>query len=239
MTPNFSLGQHFMTDEKVVDKIISHIPSDKIVLEIGPGMGALSQRLSNKSKKLILVEKDKKFEKYLIDFDVIFENVLTTKLPRFDILVSNLAFNIIEPLFMILIRKDFEEIYLTISAGTYKKLLTNRTKFPYVFHKFFQIKKLEDISRHSFQPKPRVDAVFVKLTPIKEQTLFKTLVRMHDQKLKNAIIETLKSKKTKNESRKAYSTQSISALNKRVRNLTLKELKDVEAMLNEEERNIR
>ena len=122
MKPDFNLGQHFMTDEKVINKILSYIPEDKIVLEIGPGKGALSQKLKEKSKKLYLIERDENFQKYLTDFDVLFENVLTTRLPRFDILVSNLAFNIIEPLFMKLIRERFEEVYLTISEGTYKKI---------------------------------------------------------------------------------------------------------------------
>ena len=56
-----SLGQNFLIDKNVLDKIVSLIEiENKSILEIGPGTGNLTSCiLKNNPKKLILVEKDK------------------------------------------------------------------------------------------------------------------------------------------------------------------------------------
>jgi len=59
--PKKSLGQNFLIDKNIRDKIVSHmdIPSDSIVLEVGAGFGMMSFLIARKCKKLFLVEKDK------------------------------------------------------------------------------------------------------------------------------------------------------------------------------------
>ena len=55
-----NLGQHFLKDQNIVDKLVRHInPSrhDEII-EIGPGDGVLTKSIINKVNKMILVEKD-------------------------------------------------------------------------------------------------------------------------------------------------------------------------------------
>jgi len=57
-----SLGQNFLVDEKVLDKIVQAAGLDKndLVIEIGPGLGVLTKELSGKCKQVIAIEKDKK-----------------------------------------------------------------------------------------------------------------------------------------------------------------------------------
>ena len=55
-----SLGQHFLKDQNIVDKLVRHInpsPHDEII-EIGPGDGMMTKSIINKVKKMILIEKD-------------------------------------------------------------------------------------------------------------------------------------------------------------------------------------
>lgn len=52
------LGQNFLINPKVVDKIISNINSDDIVLEIGPGLGFVTEKLVTSAKKVVAVELD-------------------------------------------------------------------------------------------------------------------------------------------------------------------------------------
>ena len=61
--PKKSLGQNFITDNNFLLKMNDHIESSKnnIIIEIGPGKGALTEYLSKKNfKKLFLIEKDNK-----------------------------------------------------------------------------------------------------------------------------------------------------------------------------------
>ena len=55
-----NLGQHFLKDQNIVDKLVRHInpsPHDEII-EIGPGDGMMTKSIINKVKKMILIEKD-------------------------------------------------------------------------------------------------------------------------------------------------------------------------------------
>ncbi len=60
MQPKKSLGQNFLKDEKVLDKIIksAELKPDDFVLEIGPGTGVLTEKLAKKAGHVIAVEKD-------------------------------------------------------------------------------------------------------------------------------------------------------------------------------------
>ena len=61
LKPKKSLGQNFLHDKNIIDKIIqaSEINNKDIVLEIGPGTGNLTKFIINqKPKKLYVIEKD-------------------------------------------------------------------------------------------------------------------------------------------------------------------------------------
>ena len=59
---NKSLGQNFLINEEVIDKIISSSQIDKedLVIEIGPGLGTLTKCLLEKAEKVLCIELDKK-----------------------------------------------------------------------------------------------------------------------------------------------------------------------------------
>ena len=65
--PLKQLGQSFLTDEKVLEKIIkaSEIKASDLILEIGPGIGVLTKKLAERAKKVIAIEKDPKMVEIL------------------------------------------------------------------------------------------------------------------------------------------------------------------------------
>src|SRR6056300_1200338 len=65
--PKKSLGQNFLNDQNVIDKIIETVEiKNKSILEVGPGTGQLTKNILKKfPKKLIAIEKDKILSKLL------------------------------------------------------------------------------------------------------------------------------------------------------------------------------
>ena len=60
ITPTKSKGQNFLLDEKVIEEMITaaQVNKDDLVIEIGPGLGILSEQLANSAKQVLLVELD-------------------------------------------------------------------------------------------------------------------------------------------------------------------------------------
>ena len=63
MKPKKSLGQNFLKDQEILKKIIgvANLKTDDLVIEIGPGQGALTSEILKRTKKLIMIEKDQDF----------------------------------------------------------------------------------------------------------------------------------------------------------------------------------
>ena len=107
--PFKGLGQNFLINEGILKKIIeaADIKPEDIILEVGPGIGTLTQELAKKAEKVIAIEKDKKMveilKETLADFTnikVINADILKTDLTNYKLktknykLISNLPYNI-------------------------------------------------------------------------------------------------------------------------------------------------
>jgi len=112
-------GQNFLIDKSILKKIIesANLKPNDVVLEIGPGIGTLTQELAKRAKKVIAVEKDKKMVEILNEtvrdfknIKVIKEDVLKFKTAALNLrnykLIGNLPFYITSPL----IRKFLEKV---------------------------------------------------------------------------------------------------------------------------------
>ena len=66
-TPTKSKGQHFLLDESVIETMVSaaEVHKDDLVIEIGPGLGILSEQLTKKAKQVLLIELDKEIAEYI------------------------------------------------------------------------------------------------------------------------------------------------------------------------------
>ena len=103
--PKKSLGQNFLIDQKIIDKITNAVEiKNRPILEIGPGTGNLTRSIiKKKPKKILVIEKDKKLVDFLYknfgsDIEIIYEDVLKVnenKLEKDPLTVfGNLPYNI-------------------------------------------------------------------------------------------------------------------------------------------------
>ena len=104
--PKKSLGQNFLHDENIINKIInaSKISSDDQVLEVGPGTGNLTKLIiSQKPKKIYVVEKDKSLaaeleKQYYNKINIINEDILKITNEFYSgkkfLILGNLPYNI-------------------------------------------------------------------------------------------------------------------------------------------------
>ena len=90
--PSKRLGQNFLIDKNVVKKIIkaAELHSKDIVLEVGPGIGALTKEIAKKAGKVIAVEKDQRMveilKKTLKDFkniEIINQDILKFQITNY------------------------------------------------------------------------------------------------------------------------------------------------------------
>ncbi|MFO7793065.1 MAG: 16S rRNA (adenine(1518)-N(6)/adenine(1519)-N(6))-dimethyltransferase RsmA [Candidatus Saliniplasma sp.] len=179
LTPSQSMGQNFLIDENIAEKIVlsAEISEEDTVMEIGPGLGMLTDRLVSLSNDLILVEKDRILSNYLEDryrtnnnVDVISGDVLEIELPTFDKIVSNLPFSISSPLTFKILEHDFKSGILTYQKEYADRLVAEPGEKDYsrlsvMAHTFARVERLFDISKDRFYPRPKVDATVVRLTP--------------------------------------------------------------------------
>src|SRR3989338_1318375 len=93
------LDQHFIVDDRILKREVDYaaVTSEETVLEIGPGIGTLTKHLASSAKKVIVVEKDKKFEPFLKEIpntEVIIGDALKIDFPECDKILSNMPYSI-------------------------------------------------------------------------------------------------------------------------------------------------
>ena len=184
LIPKKSLGQNFLLDKNLCKKIISSLNiKNKIIIEIGPGTGQLTDEIIKfKPKKLILIEKDYKLFKILktkysklnfieiLNIDAIKINLNLNE--NFSI-ISNLPYNIASKLiFDILIKyNNIKEMIFLIQKEVSKKfnyqINTKSNKYNLFLKTITKYEVLFHISNKVFYPNPKVESTLVKITPKK------------------------------------------------------------------------
>ena len=200
------LDQHFLIDEKVIQKFIesAELKESDIVVEVGPGKGNISSLIVSKVKKLYLIEKDERLKHFLNkllrydNVEIIYDSVLDTFIPKCDKIITSLPYSIIEPFIYKIIKCDFKEIIMITGNKYADNVISNKiTKLSLLTNCFFKATKIMDILPESFNPKPRVLSSMIKLVKISENDLsdiliiFRNLFFYGDKKLKNALMESL------------------------------------------------
>ena len=184
-----SLGQNFLIDQNIINKIIDIINiKNKNILEIGPGTGNLTSEILSKSpKKVILIEKDnilanllvKKFKNNVtvINKDVleINENILCDKSL---IVFGNLPYNIsTEILSKWILNLDQDKVWFSYLVLMFQKEVADRIISNFNTKEYgrisilanwrLNIKKIFDIKATSFQPRPKVESSVLFFEPKK------------------------------------------------------------------------
>ena len=183
--PRKRFGQNFLTDQGVIQKIISSInPSDRDhIVEIGPGQGAITEFLLQHCEKLDAIELDKdlipKLEKkfpfenfHLIQFDALKFNYASLYHDQPLRIVGNLPYNISTPLLFHLLDQAsiVKDMHFMLQKEVVDRLAACPNtkaygKLSVITQAQCEVKALFDISPQAFNPPPKVQSAFVRLIP--------------------------------------------------------------------------
>ena len=192
------LGQNFLIDEKAVEAIldVSDITKDDVVVEIGPGLGFVTEHLVKLAKKVYAVELDEDMVNEIskIDTDnleIIHNDILKTDLSQFGSnlkIVANIPYYITSPILAHLLgevndldnknRNSISQIVLMVQYEVAKRLVANENSpskefgLLSILAQFWaNIEFVRKVGARSFFPAPKVDSAIVKLTVKKEPLL--------------------------------------------------------------------
>ena len=181
-----SLGQNFLIDKNILDKIVNVVPiKGKTVLEIGPGSGNLTQQILNKNpKKFIVIEKDNDLVKYLenmfnnqikiIHNDVLNINEKTLskdKITVFGNLPYNISTEILSKWILNLEKKFwFDHLILMFQKEVAQRILAKYNTSEYgrlsiLANWKLNIKKISDVKPSSFSPSPKIESSILYFSP--------------------------------------------------------------------------
>lgn len=195
-------GQNFIIDENILSNIIKYAEIDKstLVLEIGPGAGALTNKLTKIAKKVVAYEIDESLKPILdtIDADIIYGDFLKRNIKEdlikyeYDKLyvVANIPYYITTPILKHIIDSNIsvDKIVIMVQKEVGDRLSSKPCSRDYnslsIFVSYyFDVKKLFVVSKNVFIPKPNVDSVVIELSKknikynVKDENLFFKLVR--------------------------------------------------------------
>ena len=193
--PKKSLGQNFLTDRNILEKIIGITKIEKkSVLEVGPGTGNLTSYILKKNpKKIFLVEKDENLVSFLSNefndnVTIINDDILRIeekKLFKEKLIVfGNLPYNIsTEILCKWILNLDndnfwFDCLILMFQKEVADRIVSNFNSAKYgrlsvLSHWKLDVTKICDIKPNSFYPKPKVDSSLLYFRPKKKYYNFK------------------------------------------------------------------
>jgi len=187
-----SLGQNFLHDETILQKIADSIPTNEfdLIIEIGPGTGALTKYLKKKNSYLICYEIDTSLSSFLNTYKddktkIIYQDFLTSDI-KSDIkdynyeniyIIANIPYYITTPIIKKIIKLDKlqsmtllvqKEVADRLSAHPGTKSYGSLTVF---LNYYFKIEYLFTVKNTCFEPIPKVDSAVIKFTH-KEKKLY-------------------------------------------------------------------
>ena len=183
-----SLGQNFLTDRNILEKITALVPiKDKHILEVGPGTGNLTSFiLKNNPKEMTVIEKDneltnnleKIFDKQITIINEDILNIDETTLFKDNIKVTvfgNLPYNISTEIlskWIINLKEEswFEHLILMFQKEVADRIIAKSNSSAYgrlsiLSHWRLNIVKICDIKPESFSPRPKIDSSLLLFSP--------------------------------------------------------------------------
>lgn len=221
--PLKSLGQNFLVDGNVIDKIIqaANIQPDQALLEIGPGRGALTVHLAEQAGQLVLIEFDHALAAWhkdqlldnkrvtVIDADVLkvdLSKILSERAGKWNV-IANLPYNIsTEVLFRLYAVHDrLSRMTLMLQKEVGDRLVAPPDCSAYgvttvLLSLWFNISRAFIVHPGSFHPSPKVDSVVLNFIPraevraeVGDEDIFRTVVKASFSMRRKTLINCLKS----------------------------------------------
>jgi 16S rRNA (adenine1518-N6/adenine1519-N6)-dimethyltransferase len=211
-SPSKGMGQNFLIDDRVAERQVEFagVSKDDVVLEIGPGLGVLTEKLAEGSGKVVAIEMDHKLAEYLRsrlpeNVELIVGDALEVEFPAFNKVVSNLPYSISSPIIFKLLEHKFEKAVVMLqkefadrmvaapNTDDYSRLTVN------VYYRA-ECRILEKVPRSRYWPMPKVDSAVVELVPrpppfaVRDEKLFLKLVEVLFQQRRKKIGTVLRMK---------------------------------------------
>lgn len=214
-----SLGQNFLTSEKVLDDIVdaSQLQPDEIAIEIGPGIGALTEKLAQVAEHVYAFEIDESLIPVLNDtlsyydnIDVINQDILDVDLDQFvkdhDLegktikVVANLPYYITTPIMLNLINSDypFKALVLMMQKEVAQRITANPGHREYgsltIGVQTRMATRIDRIvGKNSFVPRPKVDSAVVVLERLDHENEGITDLKYFNKLIRSAFAQKRKS----------------------------------------------
>lgn len=205
-------GQNFLTDTNLLKKIVDSANiKDKNVLEIGPGLGALTQFLTVQAKKYLAYEIDLSLTDHLSKYDtetskIIFkdfmeDDVTNTLLEYFKDeevhLVGNLPYYITTPIIFEFLKYDhLKSATIMVQKEVGERIISDRNLKSYngfsaILQYYTKVSRVVNVNRKMFNPVPNVDSMVVRLEKI-ESRLSKEQEVLYEKIVKSAFMHKRK-----------------------------------------------
>jgi len=189
-----SLGQNFLVDSNIIDFIASNAQSCDEVLEIGPGLGFVTEQLVQNAKKVVALEIDKDainvLNKNLKDynnFHLFEKDILKTQINELPFenekikVIANIPYYITSPILVHLLgeidemthknRSRISEIVLMVQLEVAKRIVANENsqnkeygQLSILAQMYSDVEIIKVVPKKSFMPSPKVDSAIVKFT---------------------------------------------------------------------------
>ena len=175
--PSRGLGQNFLLDESVIHRQVelANLSNRDTVLEIGPGIGNLTEAILKTGARVVAIEQDADFVRFLRRrfgdrISVIQADAVKAFLPKFNKVVSNLPYQISSPITFKLLEEGFEVAVLMLQLEFAERMVAkpgtseySRLSVGIYYRAACEI--LHKVPPHAFWPQPKVDSCIVRLVP--------------------------------------------------------------------------
>lgn len=181
--PKKQLGQHFLRDKNIARKIVDSLKNDKVdaVLEIGPGMGVLTQFLVERPTPLYAVEIDTESVEYLhLHYPQLGDHLLSKDFLKMDLatalpaplaIVGNFPYNISSQIFFKVL--EFRDMVPEVVGMIQKEVAERIAEKPgtktygilsVLLQCYYNIEYLFTVNENVFDPPPKVKSAVIRLT---------------------------------------------------------------------------
>ena len=172
-------GQHFLVDKRIRDAMITTaiLSSKDRLLEVGPGLGFLTEELVKRAGNVVAVEKDRTLAKYLVDhfskvrnLEIIQGDALIVGKSRCTKLLSSPPYNISSKLVLFITRNRFDLAVLLFQEEFVQRLIARSGSREYgrltvALQTYAETEVVMKVPRSAFYPPPRVDSALVRIRP--------------------------------------------------------------------------
>lgn len=248
--PSYQRGQNFLIDANIIHFQIKQadIQPKDIILEIGGGLGNLTKCLAQKSKKVYVIENDRKIFNFLNDtfgvhsnIEIIYGDAVRIDFPSFTKCISNIPFQISSPITFKLLDYSFDLGIIMYQKEFAQRLFAkpgtkDYSRIAVMIQARAICKYLKTVKPTSFYPQPKIHSSIVSIQKLKKELVkdlnnfskFNTLLFTNKKKtVRNILVNLLKRMAKQSILFPSVTLESVPHLERRVFTLTIDELDEI------------